>query len=272
MKEKRISFCQGNGSLECNNREDSLRNVDRSRIENNITFIRQDLGEAYSFLFDESTERYNAKQKRNSRKIHGSYFEHQFHQKPSTFVITSRDRRKSFYEDIVQIGNKDDSGIESEDFDLVAECLKEYMQGFQERNPNFYVFNAVLHLDQTTPHLHIDYIPVGHLTQGQDTQNSLSQALYEMGYGKDRKSIARWRTTEVDVIKSICVKHGIHPLDPEIHRESMSVAEYKEYKKIQAKRLEAESELQKLSDLIEENTKLKFENQKLKERIIEMQQ
>ena len=62
-------------------------------------------------------------------------------------MITSRDRRKSFYEDIVQISNKDDSGIDSGDFDLVAEFLKEYMQGFQEHNPNFYVFDAVPHLD-----------------------------------------------------------------------------------------------------------------------------
>ena len=33
-----------------------------------------------------------------------------------------------------------------EDFQLVADCLKEYMEGFQKRNPNFYVFNAVLHM------------------------------------------------------------------------------------------------------------------------------
>ena len=35
------------------------------------------------------------------------------------------------------------------------------MEGFQARNPNFYVFNAVLHLDESTPHLHINDIPVG---------------------------------------------------------------------------------------------------------------
>ena len=48
------------------------------------------------------------------------------------------------------------------------------MEGFRNRNPNFYVFNAVLHMDEATPHLHIDYIPVGHYKRGQDTQNGIA--------------------------------------------------------------------------------------------------
>ena len=142
MKEKRISFCQGKGSLTHNNREFIAENIDRNRIRDNVTFIRQDLGKAYDQLFAESTERYNAKQKRNDRKIHGTYYESLFHQKPSNTVVTAADKRKSFYEDVVQIGKMDDSGVGTEDAELVAECLKEYMKDFQSRNPNFYVFNA----------------------------------------------------------------------------------------------------------------------------------
>ena len=81
----------------------------------------------------------------------------------------------------MQVGRMEDSGVGTEDFQLVAEYLKEYMTGFQERNPNFYVFNAVLHMDEQTPHLHIDYIPVGHYQRGQDTQNGIAQALKENG-------------------------------------------------------------------------------------------
>jgi len=180
MKEKRISFCQGKGSLTHNNREFIAENVDRSRIRDNYTFVKQDLGTVYEHLFGESTERYNAKQKRNDRIIKGSYFESLFHQKPSNTVVTVADKRKSFYEDVVQIGKMEDSGIETEDAQLVAECLKEYMANFQSRNPNFVVFNAVLHMDEATPHLHIDYVPVGHYKRGQDTQNGIAQALKEM--------------------------------------------------------------------------------------------
>ena len=56
---------------------------------------------------------------------------------------------------------------------------------FQERNPNLYLFNCVMHLDEATPHLHIDYIPVanGYKT-GMKTRNSLTKALQQMGFAK----------------------------------------------------------------------------------------
>jgi len=199
LKEKSISFGQGKGSLTHNNREFTATNVDPFRTPDNITFVRQPIAEAYDFLFKESTERYNAKQTRSDRKI-TDYYEHLFGVKPCSTVRTAADKRKSFYEDVVQIGKMEDSGFGTEDFQLVADCLKDYMKGFQERNPNFYVFNAVLHMDEATPHLHIDYIPVGHYTRGQDIQNGIAQALKEMGYGTGKNAIARWRAAEVEVL------------------------------------------------------------------------
>ena len=86
MKEKRISFGQGKGSLTHNNREFVADNVDPLRTPQNITFVRQPIGEAYEQLFAESTERYNAKQKRNDRKVHGSYYEHLFGVKPCNMI------------------------------------------------------------------------------------------------------------------------------------------------------------------------------------------
>lgn len=228
MREKRISFGQGKGSLTHNNREFVADNVDVFRTPDNITFVCQPIGEAYDRLFKESTERYNAKQKRNDRKVHSSYYEHLFGVKPCNTVRTAADKRKSFYEDVVQIGKKEDSGYGTEDFQLVADCLKEYMEGFQNRNPNFYVFNAVLHMDEVTPHLHIDYIPVGHYKRGQDTQNGIAQALKEMGYGEGKMAIARWRAAEVEVLNKICLEHCIKPLAPEKARGTLEIPEYKE--------------------------------------------
>lgn len=240
MKEKRISFCQGKGSLTHNNRDFIAENVDRSRMRDNYTFIRKDIGCVYEHLFVESTKRYNAKQKRNDRKIYGTYYESLFHQKPSNSVVTAADKRKSFYEDVVQIGKKEDSGVDTEDAQLVASCLKEYMAGYQQRNPNFVVFNAVLHMDEATPHLHIDYIPVGHYKRGQDTQNGIAQALKEMGFGSGKDAIARWRKSEIEVLNQICLAHGIRPLEPEKSRGSMSVKEYKEARQ-EADKLKAEN-------------------------------
>ena len=162
MSEKRISHCQGRGSLTHNNRKFNAKNVDEDRTKDNIVFKEQPIEAAYDELFGAAVERYNAKQKRSDRKIKTSYFEHLFKRSPSQSVVTSADKRKSFYEDVVQIGTKDNTGVGTADAAVAAECLTIYMNGFQERNPNFRVFNAVLHMDEATPHLHIDYIPVGH--------------------------------------------------------------------------------------------------------------
>lgn len=262
---KRISFGQGKGSLTHNNREFVAANVDPFRTPDNITFVCQPIGEAYDQLFAESTERYNAKQKRNDRKVQGSYYESLFGVKPCNTVRTSADKRKSFYEDVVQIGKKEDSGYGTEDFQLVAECLKEYMEGFQKRNPNFYVFNAVLHMDEATPHLHIDYIPVGHYKRGQDVQNGIAQALKEMGYGTGKQAIARWRAAEVEVLNQICHEHGIKPLVPEKARGTIELPEYKEKRRqadelakrnvqIETEIIEKQAERGKLDQQIEEKS------------------
>lgn len=253
MKEKRISFGQGKGSLTYNNREFMADNVDPLRTPQNITFVCQPIGEAYDQLFKESTERYNAKQKRNDRKVHGSYYEHLFGVKSCNNVRTAADKRKSFYEDVVQIGEMEDLGYGTEDFQLVAECLKEYIEGFQKRNPNFYVFNAVLRMDEATPHLHIDYIPVGRYKRGQDTQNGIAQALKEMGYGTGKMVIACWRAAEVEVLNKICLEHGIKPLTPEKARGTLKIPEYKE-KRRQADKL-AEQNAQVETELGEKQTK-----------------
>ena len=249
MKQKRISFGQGKGSLTHNNREFMADNVDPLRTPQNITFVRQPIGEAYDQLFAESTKRYNTRQKRSDRMIYGSYYEHLFGVKPCNTVRTAADKRKSFYEDVVQIGKMEDSGYGTEDFQLVADCLTEYMEGFHNRNPNFYVFNAVLHMDEATPHLHIDYIPVGHYKRGQDVQNGIAQALKEMGYGEGKQAIARWRAAEVEVLNAICLEHGIQPLAPEKARGTLEIPEYKE-KRRQADEL-AEQNAQAAAELSE---------------------
>ena len=223
MCQKTISMCQGKGSLSHNNRAFAAKNIDSSRTADNIVFVQQDLDEAYHQLFDGAIERYNARQKRNDRKI-SDYFQHLFSREPSASVITGTNKQKS---DLVQIGTKDDTGVGTPDSEIAVACLREYMEGFSERNPNFYVFNAVMHLDEATPHLHIDYIPVGHFSNGLDTRNAMAKALEEMGYGKGANAINRWRLAEWEVLHQICAAHGIEISEPKKSRGySYTVEEY----------------------------------------------
>lgn len=239
MSTKSISMCQGKGSLSHNNREFTAKNIDSSRTADNIIFVQQGLGEAYDYLFGNAVEKYNARQKRNDRKI-PKYFQHLFNREPSKSVITGANKQKSFYEDLVQIGTKDDTGVGTADAEIAKECLQEYMDGFQKRNPNFYVFNAVMHLDEATPHLHIDYIPVGHFDRGLDTRNAMAKALEEMGHGKGANAINRWRLSEWEVLHQICTAHGIEISEPKKSRGySYTVQEYGEHQD-KIRKLEAE--------------------------------
>lgn len=258
MSEKSISMCEGKGSLSHNNREFTAKNIDSSRTPNNIMFVQQDLSEAYHQLFDEAVERYNAKQKRKDRRI-GDYFEHLFNRPPSKSVITGTNKHKSFYEHLVYIGTRKDSGVGTPDAEITTECLREYMEGFQQRNPNFYVFNAVLHLDESTPHFHINYIPVGHFTRGLEVRNAKNKALEEMGFGNDAKSNDRWRRNEWDILKNICNAHGIEISELKKSRGySYTVEEYGEHQdrinalnaeieRLTAERDETVAEFEKLS-------------------------
>jgi hypothetical protein len=231
MNEKTLSHCQGTGSIAHNNRDFKAKNVDSNRTKDNIIFFQEPIEQAYEKCFGEAVERYNAKQKRNDRKIKNGYFEHTFKHKPCNTVVTSSDKRKSFYEDLVQIGTMDDTGIGTADSEVAIDCLFEYMMSFRERNPNLYVFNAVMHLDEATPHLHIDYIPIGHYNRGVDTQNSISQAMKEMGFDYAKDSINQWRLNERKILESICQRHGIKIAEPKKSRGySFTVDEYKEYK------------------------------------------
>ena len=247
MTSRTISICQGKGSIGHNNRAFHTKNTDPARTKNNIVFAREPIGTAYDKLFAEAVERYNAKQKRSDRKIKSGYFEYQFRQPVTETKLTSPDKRKSFYEYLIQLGTMEDTGVGTEAAEKATACLCEYMRGFSERNPNFYVFNAVIHLDEKTPHLHIDYVPVGHYKRGVDTQNGIAQALKEMGYGTGKNAIAKWRQSEYLIFREICEKNGFIISEPKKSRGvSFAVDEYKE---IQQEKERLTEELQPLREM-----------------------
>lgn len=231
MGTKTITMSQGKGSLSHNNREFIASNIHPERIKDNIIFAQEDLSCAYEKCYDAAVEKYNAKQKRADRKIKDGYFKHLFSREPSKNVITGTNKQKSFYEDLVQIGTKDDTGVGTADAQTATQCLSEYMKEFTKRNKNLYVFNAVLHLDEATPHLHIDYIPLGHFSHGLETRNAMAKALEEMGFGNDKNSINRWRMAEWEELNKICTAHGIEISQPKKSRGyTFTVNEFKKYK------------------------------------------
>lgn len=253
MKIKTASLCQGKGSLTHNLRLFTANNVDKTRTKDNIVFVNIPQQLMYERLFSGAVSEYNARQKRNDRKITVSYYEHQFGRGYSPNVVTSADKRKSFYEDVVQIGDMKDTGVGTVDAEAAKAVLTEYMNGFEQRNPNFKVFCAVLHMDEATPHLHIDYVPIGHYSRGIPVQNGIAQALSEMGFGVGKNSIARWRQSEYEVLKSICIRYDIELAPPKKSVGSKSVELYKE-----EKRLEEKVEKLREMELAADNTEVPY--------------
>ena len=280
MAVKSMSYCQGKGSLSHNNRDFVPNNVNPERTKDNITYAQQSLADAYEECFGESMRRYNKSQTRADRRI-DDYYSSLFGKSGQNTVATGANKQKSFYEALVQVGDMNDSGVGTPDGEAVAKCLDEYMRGFQARNPQFHVFNAVLHLDEATPHLHIDYIPVATQTRGMDRQNGIAKALEQMGYGKGKDAINRWRVAERRALEHICREHGIEIAEPKPSRGSMSVEVYKELKEAVRREVLGDaiverdalalkvSELQNKRDLLQSDLKDLEEQKKVLERKLE---
>lgn len=235
--ERTISGMMGKGSLAHNRRAFTAENVDADRTKDNIEYCNQNLKQAYHTLFDEAVTRYNAKQTRKDRLIENYYDK-----------IRTGKQEKLFYEAVFQIGNKDDMNVRGEHGELAKQILDEFMQDFQKRNPNLYVFSAHLHMDEETPHLHIDFVPyTTGSRRGLDTRVSLKQALKAQGFeGSNRQETewSLWMESEKQKLSEVMEQHGIRWIKLGTHRKHLSVLNFEKQ--------EREKEVQQLDKTLEE--------------------
>ena len=209
----------GKGSVNHNSRKFHAKNTDPERSCLNVEYCNENIKDVYHELFDEALARYNEKQTRSDRRI-DDYYE----------KICSGKQEKPFHEIILQIGNKDDMGAKTENGQLAAKILDEYMQDFQWRNPTLRVFSAHLHMDEATPHLHIDFIPyTTGSKRGLETRVSLKKALAELGFkGGTRSETERnqWVAAEKERLAEIMLKHDIEWEKKGTHEKHLSVLDF----------------------------------------------
>ena len=215
-----ISAMRGKGSLTHNRRDFIAENVDSSRTPLNVEYRNEDIRAVYHELFDDALAHYNEKQTRRDRVI-DDYYE----------KIRTGKQEKLFEELIIQIGNKDDMNASSENGQLARQMLDEYIQSFQQRNPTLRVFSAHLHMDEATPHLHIDFIPfTTGSKRGLETRVSLKKALEALGFAGGTKShteLNQWIESEKQALASIMARHDIEWEQKGTHEEHLSVLDYK---------------------------------------------
>ena len=218
-----VTFRVDKGVLEHNNRTFLAKNVVRERVPDNIIYKQEDIREKYHELFDKALEEYNTG-KRADRKI-SNYYEH----------MLKSQKEKPFYEVVVQFGDIDNCGFGQKNFEQAKQMLDEYMKAFEERNPNMKVFNAVMHLDEATPHLHIDFLPVCHnQKQGLSTRISMKKALEEQGIVSSSKRLSEWAVwanAEKEIMSGILKQHGFSRDVKNAHYAHMECEEYRQSRK-----------------------------------------
>ena len=215
-----ISAMVGKGSVTHNSRSFTAENVDSERTHLNIDYCNEPIKKVYHEMFDDALAKYNAKQKRKDRVI-PNYYEK---------IRTGR-QEKPFHEVIFQIGNKEDMSATGNHAELARTILDEYYQGFQKRNPYLRVFSAHLHMDEATPHLHIDFVPfTTGSKRGLETRVSLKKALLHQGFegeGRDDNELNRWILSEKKVLAEIMQQHGIEWEQKGTHEQHLSVLDFK---------------------------------------------
>ena len=246
-----ISFMTGKGSVNHNSSKFHAKNTDPERSCLNVEYCNENVKDVYHELFDEALTRYNEKQTRSDRRI-DDYYE----------KIRSGKQEKPFHEIILQIGDKDNMGAKTENGRLAAKVLDKYMRDFQRRNPTLRVFSAYLHMDEATPHLHIDFVPyTTGSRRGIDTRVSLKQALSALGFkgGTRRETeLNQWVAYEKEQLAAVMLEHGIEWEKKGTHEKHLSVLDFE--KKERAKEV-AELE-QSISDGKERLSDIQIQHRK----------
>ena len=223
--QRSISVMVGKGSVNHNSRKFHADNTDPERSKLNQCYCNKPIQEVYHELFDESVKRYNSKQTRGDRCI-GNYYE----------KIRSSKQEKTFHEIILQIGNCNDMNSKTDDGLISEKVLGEYMENFQNRNPSLKVFSAHLHMDEATPHLHIDFVPfTTGSTRGLETRVSLKQALANQGFkGGSRQETEwnQWVQFEKGNLAIAMERHGIMWEHKGTHEKHLSVLDFEKQERI----------------------------------------
>ena len=248
--QRTISAMVGKGSVNHNSRKFKAENVNADRSHLNIDYCNENIKKVYHELFDEALGRYNAKQTRADRKIE-NYYE----------KIRSSKQEKPFHELILQIGDKENMSAESENGQLARQVLDEYYRGFQERNSQLRVFSAHLHMDEATPHLHIDFVPfTTGSKRGLDTRVSLKQALAAQGFKGGSRSETEWNQwvqSEKKQLAAVMERYGIKWERKGTHEKHLAVLDYKkqqrteEIERLENKITDKQTEFETLSKRIE---------------------
>lgn len=104
-----------------------------------------------------------------------------------------QEQKSKAQETILQFGNAETYKAIVEQFGqqkadkFYKKALKKAYEKWQKDNPSLRVFGAYIHMDEQTPHLHLDFLPVTETTRGLTTKVSLDGALKQIGFARSKE-------------------------------------------------------------------------------------
>lgn len=222
-----MSVTKGMGNQKHNLREQYKhpQNVDFERTKDNIVLRNTDMREAYHQIFDKAVADYNARQKRSDRKIKDYYSK-----------IANSKKEKLFHELVIQIGNF----YEHPGNEQTNQIYKEFLKTFEERNPQMKVVGAYIHNDESTPHMHIDYIPIAKYSRGQSLRVANNRAIEQMGY----ENWEAWKDSQMKSLEEISRDLGIEREEMGDFSRHLSVRAYKMAQNLASKQLSREVDIE----------------------------
>lgn len=205
-----------------NLREYKSANYDKSQIEvlvGSSDNLLNDIKRVYHQEFDEALERYNQKQKRADRKI-DDYLTH-----------VSNSRNDVAVEVIIQLGDKDfwkdKDQIQQK---RMTHIFKDQLKALGEYCPDFKVASAVVHYDESSPHMHVVGVPVARgYEKGMETQCAKTKVFTKESLTFLQDKLRERAEIGMDMFYNISLKSKEKGRNKDIPKHSLD-----EYYKLQA--------------------------------------
>ena len=154
--------------------------IDADRSGQNVALVDKSLRKFFDQLFGEAIEEYNAKnqQKHPERCTTVAQYYGKYRSRAQEAIIQIGDG--TTYQGIVS-----KYGQEKAD-DFYKTALGNAFEKFKEENPSLKVFGAYIHMDENTPHLHLDFLPVAESKRGLSVKVSMDGAMKAIGYARTK--------------------------------------------------------------------------------------
>lgn len=203
---------------------EGLANVSKNRTPMNRVLVDESLEDAYRDLFGDAVSEHNAKvSEKHPERVYG----------PGTAKGTYLDamkaskREKASYELVAQIGNRETNPATDPACRALSSAIYErFLEKFQQRFPHLRVVTAAIHVDEATPHLHLEYVPWTDEAskRGLSVRNSQRGAYKQDGFASNEEAAKAM----FELLEEAALEHGIERVEMGCTRARVPVDVFKQ--------------------------------------------